>query len=126
MKSVFVVCVVIAALAPAPIAAVGEQSYPPPVLTFILPTPSPGNGIWYTDLQASFPAVNWSDLDRLYIPAGHYPNLLLGGLPDRSPSDPLVITNTGGQVRVGLLDRPFLFVDGFEAGDTTAWSSTAP
>lgn len=84
-------------------APAGGDGFPPPTLTFTLPQPPPGNGIWYPDLQASFPGVDWSDLDRLYIPAGHYPNLLLGGFPDRSAADPLVITNIGGQVRVGGL-----------------------
>src|SRR6185369_16789709 len=40
-------------------------------------------------------------LDRLYIPAGAYRTVLLGGLPERSAARPLVITNLGGQVEVG-------------------------
>ncbi|MEM1203614.1 MAG: right-handed parallel beta-helix repeat-containing protein, partial [Acidobacteriota bacterium] len=35
--------------------------------------------------------------------AGHWGALLLGNLPDRSAADPLVITNHGGQVRIGGL-----------------------
>lgn len=68
--------------------------------TFVLPVRD-GDGIYYPDLQASFPEVDWATLDRLYIPAGQYPQVSLGNLPQRSPDDPLVITNMGGQVRVG-------------------------
>ncbi len=103
MRVLVVVLMLIAGSVPLSAADAGGRAFPPPDLTFTLPAPAPGGGIWYTDLQASFPGVDWADLDRLYIPAGHYPNLLLGGFPDRSASDPLVITNTGGQVRVGGL-----------------------
>src|SRR5688500_10319551 len=58
---------------------------------FELPT-TEGEGIYYDDVQAAFPGVDWSDVDRLYNPAGTYPSLLLGNLPDRDPADPLVIT----------------------------------
>ncbi|MDR6554864.1 Ig-like domain-containing protein [Paenibacillus qinlingensis] len=57
--------------------------------------------IYYPDIQASFPQVNWQTVDRLYIPAGNYTQLQLGNLPQRSASDPLIITNYGGQVKVG-------------------------
>ena len=103
MRFLILSAVWIAGFASIPVSLAGGGSYPPPASTFTLPTPAPGSGIWYTDLQASFPAVDWSDLDRLYIPSGHYPNLLLGGLPLRTADDPLVITNTGGQVRIGGL-----------------------
>jgi len=68
--------------------------------TFVLPARD-GSNLYYPDLQASFPEVDWDTLDRLYIPAGQYPQVSLGNLPERSPDDPLVITNMGGQVRVG-------------------------
>lgn len=71
--------------------------------TFTLPAPSPGDGIYYGNIQAALPGVNWSTLDRLYVPAGHWAALLLGNLPSRDPSRPLVITNSGGQVKVGGL-----------------------
>ncbi|MEM7052195.1 MAG: right-handed parallel beta-helix repeat-containing protein [Acidobacteriota bacterium] len=70
--------------------------------TFTLPAPEPGGGMWF-DLQTRFPQVDWQTLDRLYIPAGHWCTLLLTGLPDRSPDRPLVITNIGGQVKLGGL-----------------------
>lgn len=71
-----------------------------PAATFTLPA-MPGKGIAYADVQASFPDVDWATLDRLYIPAGEYPNLMLGNLPVRTKEHPLVITNQGGQVVIG-------------------------
>ena len=71
----------------------------PPGETFALP--AGGDAIYYPDLQASFPEVDWSTLDRLYVPAGSYRHVSLGNLPVREASRPLVITNQGGQVRVG-------------------------
>jgi hypothetical protein len=53
------------------------------------------------DVQTKFPEVPWATLDRLYIPAGKYRSIQLGNLPERDPAKPLVITNLGGQVRVG-------------------------
>jgi hypothetical protein len=67
--------------------------------TFTLPIE--GDGIYYPDVQASFPEVAWATIDRLYIPAGSYLQIQIGNLPDRDPADPLVITNLGGQVRIG-------------------------
>lgn len=74
--------------------------YGVPRSTFVLPVRD-GAGIYYPDVQTSFPEVDWSTLDRLYIPAGQYTSLSLGNLPERDPASPLVITNMGGQVRVG-------------------------
>lgn len=71
-----------------------------PETTFVLPVEA-GTGIYYIDVQASFPEVDWATLDRLYIPAGQYLSMNLGNLPDRTVDDPLVITNMGGQVRIG-------------------------
>lgn len=68
--------------------------------TFVLPTRA-GAGVYFPDVQASFPEVDWATLDRLYIPAGTYTSMNLGNLPDRTAEDPLVITNMGGQVRIG-------------------------
>lgn len=76
-----------------------------PTTMFELPV-TDGEGIYYDDVQAAFPEVDWADVDRLYIPGGSYPSLLLGNLPDRDPADPLVITNSGGQVRIGPSDPP--------------------
>ncbi|MEM1179706.1 MAG: hypothetical protein AAGM22_15275, partial [Acidobacteriota bacterium] len=36
--------------------------------TLTLPAPAPGQGIYYGDVQAAFPGVNWNTLDRLYLP----------------------------------------------------------
>ncbi|MGG1551981.1 Ig-like domain-containing protein [Paenibacillus ferrarius] len=58
------------------------------------------SSIYYVDLQASFPNVNWQTLERLYIPAGNYQYIKLGNLPQRTASNPLIITNYGGQVKV--------------------------
>src|SRR5690606_13611895 len=71
-----------------------------PRTTFVLPA-TEGSGIYYPDVQASFPEVDWSTLDRLYVPAGQYTAMNLGNLPVRTPERPLVITNMGGQVRIG-------------------------
>ncbi len=59
------------------------------------------SSIYYNDVQASFPDVNWQTLQRLYIPAGNYAYIRLHNLPDRPANNPLVITNYGGQVKVG-------------------------
>jgi len=72
-----------------------------PENTFTLPTES---STYYPDIQAAFPDVDWQTLDRLYIPAGSYPSLNLGNLPDRDAARPLVITNLGGQVKIGPND----------------------
>lgn len=71
--------------------------WPAPENTFTLPD----GDLYYPDIQASFPEVDWSTLDRLYIPAGTYSNLNIGNLPERSADRPLIITNQGGQVKVG-------------------------
>ena len=71
-----------------------------PASTFTLPVKS-GAAIDYADVQKSLPTVDWKTLDRLYIPAGAYPQLMLGNLPARDHAHPLVITNLGGQVKIG-------------------------
>jgi hypothetical protein len=82
-----------------------------PTNTFTLPRPE-GDlpALYHPDLAASFPEVNFDTLDRLYIPAGAYRSVLLGGLPLRSPERPLVITNLGGQVKVGGDAANYVFV----------------
>ena len=81
--------------------------------TFTIPEPDEeGKGLYYPDVQQSFPDVDWATLDRLYIPAGHYPFIRIENLPERSPDQPLVITNKGGQVRVGGLDHYYLLALG--------------
>ncbi|AUX28956.1 MULTISPECIES: right-handed parallel beta-helix repeat-containing protein [Sorangium] len=85
-----------------------------PTTTFTLPAPAPKEGerpaIAVPDLAEAFPEVDWSALDRLYIPAGEYRSILLGGLPERGAERPLVITNLGGQVKVGGDAANHLFV----------------
>mgnify|MGYP001060450700 CR=1 FL=1 len=78
----------------------------------VLPEKAEGTGYYYKDIQASFPGVNWQSLDRLYIPAGNYSFINIGNLPDRTPQNPLIITNYGGQVRVGGFGHYYLFVIG--------------
>lgn len=70
-----------------------------PEFTFTLP--AQGTGFPYADVQAAFPEVDWQTLDRLYLPAGEYTNIQLGNLPTRTAERPLVITNLGGQFKVG-------------------------
>jgi hypothetical protein len=69
-----------------------------PTTTFTLPHAMDGAGAYYPNVQTSFPSVDWNNLDRLYIPAGHYAFINLGNLPERTAAHPLVITNSGGQV----------------------------
>ena len=57
--------------------------------------------ISYPDIQKSFPDVDWQAIDRLYVPAGSYKTFQIGNLPARDAGRPLVITNSGGQVRIG-------------------------
>ncbi|MBO9605484.1 MAG: Ig-like domain-containing protein [Paenibacillaceae bacterium] len=68
--------------------------------TFVLPVQG-SSSIYYSNIQASFPQVDWSTLERLYIPAGSYQFIQLNNLPQRSAANPLIITNYGGQVKVG-------------------------
>ena len=85
-----------------------------PQSAFTLPELPPGDDLryHYPDIQASFPQVDWQNIDRLYIPAGHYKFINIGNLPDRAAHNPLVITNIGGQVRVGGLGHHYLFLLG--------------
>jgi len=80
--------------------------------TFTLPDRALCEGFYYPDIQDSFPAVDFTTLDRLYIPAQHYKFMRIGNLPLRSTSRPLIITNIGGQVRVGGCGHHFNFVIG--------------
>lgn len=82
------------------------------LVTFTLPGPGGNGGMYYPDVQDAFPGVDWSQLDRLYIPSDHYRFINLGNLPRRSPSRKLVITNLGGQVRVGGLDFHYQIILG--------------
>jgi hypothetical protein len=61
-------------------------------------------------VQAKFPTVDWTNIDRLYIPAGNYKFIRLGNLPNRSPSKKLVITNSGGQVKIGGQGHHYMLV----------------
>lgn len=85
-----------------------DGRYGQPQNVFTLPTPGSGKGLYYPDIQASFPNVNWQTIDRLYIPAAHYLFIRVGNLPIRSSDRPLIITNSGGQVRVGGLGHHYL------------------
>jgi len=80
-----------------------------PEVTFTIPSPA-NHQLYLPDIQASYPSVDWAKLDRLYIPAGHYKFIQIGNLPKRSANRPLVISNSGGQVRIGGLDHYYLFV----------------
>lgn len=84
-----------------------------PENTFTLPVPKVAEGelpaLYHPDLVKSFPDVDFSTLERLYIPAGQYKTILLGNLPERTPERPLVITNLGGQVQVGGQAANYVF-----------------
>lgn len=86
--------------------------YGVPSLTFTLPASLPGKitdtTIYLADIQATFPEVDWAHLDRLYLRPGHFKFIYIGNLPQRSPDHRLVITNQGGQVRVGGLGHYYL------------------
>ncbi|MDC0708300.1 carbohydrate-binding protein [Stigmatella sp. ncwal1] len=69
-----------------------------PASTFTLPGPNSKGELYIPDVQARFPAVDWSTLDRLYVVAGNYTLINLGNLPARTAARPLIITNQGGQV----------------------------
>jgi hypothetical protein len=82
-----------------------------PESTFTLPKPDGGlPRLDHPDLVNEFPDVDWQALDRLYLPAGEYATILLGGLPERAAARPLVITNLGGQVKAGGAAQGFVFV----------------
>lgn len=81
---------------------------PPPQSTFTIPYPSNGN-LYLPNIQQTYPNVDWSTLDRLYISAGQYGLIKIGNLPARSANRPLVITNKGGQVRVGGIQWYYVF-----------------
>lgn len=81
-----------------------------PETTFTLPVPDGDTpALYHPDLAGDFPEVDFATLDRLYIPAGEYRTVLLGGLPERDPERPLVITNLGGQVKVGGRASNYVF-----------------
>lgn len=91
--------------------AVEPGRWPAPTNTFTLPVTDqtgPDGGVYFPDLQRNFPDVDWQALDRLYMPAGRYKFIRLGNLPDRSEDNPLIITNKGGQVRVGGFGHYYL------------------
>jgi hypothetical protein len=81
-----------------------------PLTTFTLPVPDgDAPALYHPDLVGDFPEVDFATLDRLYLPAGEYRTVLLGGLPERDPERPLVITNLGGQVKVGGRASNYVF-----------------
>ncbi len=78
--------------------------------SFTLPVPDgEAPALYHPDLTGDFPDIDFTTLDRLYIPAGEYRTVLLGGLPEREAHRPLVITNRGGQVRVGGRAANYVF-----------------
>jgi hypothetical protein len=81
-----------------------------PLTAFTLPVPDgDAPALYHPDLVGDFPEIDFATLDRLYIPAGEYRSVLLGGLPERDPERPLVITNLGGQVKVGGRAANYVF-----------------
>lgn len=106
----------------------GSEGYVPqygrfgvPTSSFTLPAPAPtGDGtppaLYFPHLQSAFPDVDWATLDRLYLPAGEYRTLCLGDLPARSVERPLVITNLGGQVKIGGYGQGYVAAIGCAGG----------
>ncbi|MAB78613.1 MAG: carbohydrate-binding protein [Planctomycetes bacterium] len=80
-----------------------------PQFTLTIAAPPLGLGTYLVDIQASYPAVDWNTLDRLYLEGGEYKFIRIGNLPVRSPDRPLIITNINGRVRVGGQDHYYLF-----------------
>lgn len=84
-----------------------------PKNTFTLPLPKASAGalpeLYHPDVVKDFPDVDFATLDRLYIPAAEYKTILLGNLPLRDAARPLVITNLGGQVKVGGQAANYVF-----------------
>ncbi|QJD87315.1 discoidin domain-containing protein [Cohnella herbarum] len=76
-----------------------------PLNVFVLPIQGQTE-VSIENVQTKYPDVAWSTLDRLYIPAGKYRYITIRNLPQRSASDPLVITNYGGQVLINEQERP--------------------
>lgn len=84
--------------------------YGAPATTFTVERPNQDfPDLYLSDIQAKYPAVDWANLSRLYIPAGNYKSIQLGNLPKRSADKPLVITNLGGQVKIGGQAGNYLF-----------------
>lgn len=77
-----------------------------------LPERETCQGLYYPDIQASFPDTDFTALERLYIPAGHYKFIRIGNLPQANAQRPLVITNLNGQVRVGGCGHYYNFILG--------------
>jgi hypothetical protein len=90
--------------------AAGGAGLAAPESTFALPVPGGDTpALYHPDLPRDFAEVDFATLDRLYIQAGSYRTVLLGGLPERTVERPLVITNLGGQVKVGGLGSNYVF-----------------
>ncbi len=80
-----------------------------------------GNYIQVNDIKAKFPQYDWTDPSLKFyvtIPAGQYKHVRIGGLPDRRGKSPVIITNTGGQVRIGGTGLPES-----DWSDNTLWIS---
>lgn len=76
-----------------------------PKTTYALGPNTLEGGIYVKDVVAFLTekGVDPLTLDRLYLKAGRYPFVYLGNLPKRDRARPLVITNQGGQVKIGAL-----------------------
>lgn len=90
--------------------------WPAPTKTLTLGPATADGGLYVPDVQMKYPDVEWDKLERLYIPAGEYKFIRLGNLPKRSRDKPLIITNKGGQVRVGGQGHHYVFAIGGGSG----------
>lgn len=57
--------------------------------------------LYLPNIQNSYQAVDWQNLDVLFIPVTLYKFVNIGNLPQSSLSHSLGITGCGGKVRVG-------------------------
>src|SRR5207237_364264 len=76
----------------------GDGRWPAPTMTFTLPPADASGNVYFPDVPATFPTIDWAHLERLYIRGCRYTTIELGSLPARTMDHPLVITNQGGQV----------------------------
>lgn len=76
-----------------------------PTVTYELAVNTSDGGLYVKDVVALLTekGIDPQKLDRLYLKGGRYAFVYLGNLPKRTRDKPLVITNRGGQVKIGGL-----------------------
>lgn len=76
-----------------------------PTVTYELAPNTSDGGLYVKDVVALLTekGIDPQKIDRLYLKGGRYAFVYLGNLPKRDRKRPLVITNRGGQVKIGAL-----------------------